>query len=94
MNTRHDETRTPLGPLMPPACHLTRTAFPSTAGTRAPAAGRQGEPDRIVIHADIHGADPKDIEARIGNGVLSIAGRRPYDSAASHAGHRRIQVMG
>ena len=41
-----------------------------------PAVDIKEEPERYVIHADVPGVDPKDIEVSMENGVLSIKGER------------------
>ena len=42
-----------------------------------PAVDIQEEAGRFVLHADIPGVDPKDIEITMENGVLTIRGEKP-----------------
>lgn len=91
--TRHEPWSLlgPFGPLFAPPRRRTRTAAASTAGTWIPAADIKEEPDRFVIHADIPGVDPKDIEVRMENGILSIKGQRPSETEENRTGYRRIE---
>jgi HSP20 family protein len=47
--------------------------------------------DRFVLHADIPGVKPEDIEITMENGVLAIAGRRESESHAEKEGYRRVE---
>ena len=47
--------------------------------------------DRFVLHADLPGIDPKDIDITMAQGVLTIRGQRNTDSASSDKGYRRIE---
>lgn len=81
----------PFGPLFAPPRRRIGAASPSTAGTWAPAVDIKEEADRFVIHADIPGVDPKDIEVRMENGILSIKGLRPSETEETRTGYRRIE---
>lgn len=56
-----------------------------------PAVDIKEEPDRFVIHADVPGVDPKDIEVNMENGVLSIKGERESESKEERKGYKRIE---
>lgn len=49
------------------------------------------EDDRFVIHADIPGVDPKDIEVHMENGMLSINGERSSETKDEREGYKRIE---
>ncbi len=46
----------------------------------APAVDIKEESDRFVIHADVPGVDPKDIEVTLDNGTLTIRGERKLET--------------
>jgi len=56
-----------------------------------PAVDIQEEADKYVIHADIPGVDPKDIEITMEKGVLSIQGQRKEETKASHENYQRVE---
>src|SRR5690606_2090878 len=58
-----------------------------------PAVDVTEEADRYVLHADVPGVDPKDIDITLENGVLTIRGRREDSRNGSHDGYRRIERM-
>ncbi len=62
-----------------------------TTSDWAPAVDIQEQEDRYVIHADIPGVDPKDIEVQMENGVLTIKGERSAESSDEQAGYKRIE---
>lgn len=49
------------------------------------------EDDRFVIHADIPGVDPKDIDVHMENGMLSINGERSSETKEEREGYKRIE---
>lgn len=49
------------------------------------------ENDRYLIKADIPGVDPKDIEVKMENGVLSISGERRAEHEDEKEGYKRIE---
>ncbi|MBZ0070898.1 MAG: Hsp20/alpha crystallin family protein [Thiohalobacteraceae bacterium] len=57
----------------------------------APAVDIKEEPERFVIHADIPGVDPKDIEVRMENGILTIQGERLSEQKEEREGYKRIE---
>ena len=57
----------------------------------APAVDIKEEEDRFVLHADIPGVDPKDIEVSMENGGLCIKGERKTESEEEKEGYKRIE---
>lgn len=56
-----------------------------------PAVDIKEEADRFVIHADIPGVDPKDIDVHMENGILTIRGERQSESREEREGYKRIE---
>jgi len=56
-----------------------------------PAVDIQEAADNYVIHADIPGVDPKDIEITMEKGVLSIQGQRKDETKVSHENYQRVE---
>jgi HSP20 family protein len=58
----------------------------------APAVDIKEEPGRFVIHADIPGVDPKDIEVTLEHGTLTIRGERKLErSDGGEDRYRRVE---
>ena len=67
---------------------------PSVAASDwTPAVDIKEEPERFVIHADIPGVDPKDIEVHMENGILTIKGQRHSETKDEREGYKRIERM-
>lgn len=56
-----------------------------------PAVDIKEEPERFVIHADIPGVDPQDIEVNMENGVLTIKGERQAENQEEREGYKRVE---
>jgi len=56
-----------------------------------PAVDIKEEKDRYVIHADVPGVDPKDIEVDMENGVLTIKGQRESQNKEEREGYKRVE---
>ncbi|MCU0767436.1 MAG: Hsp20/alpha crystallin family protein [Gammaproteobacteria bacterium] len=56
-----------------------------------PAVDIKEEQDRFVLHADIPGVRPEDIEVSMDNGVLTIRGERRHESQESTEGYKRLE---
>ncbi len=56
-----------------------------------PAVDIKEEPDRYVIHADLPGVDPKDIEITMEDGMLTIKGERHSEKRDETEGYRRVE---
>ena len=57
----------------------------------APHVDIQEEKDRFVLHADLPGVDPKDIEVSLEKGVLTLRGHRELAIRDEKAGFRRVE---
>lgn len=62
-----------------------------SSGDWTPAVDIKEEKDAYVIHADIPGVDPKDIEVHMENGVLSVKGERESEKKEEREGYKRIE---
>ncbi|HEX7031291.1 MAG TPA: Hsp20/alpha crystallin family protein [Gammaproteobacteria bacterium] len=58
-----------------------------------PAVDVTEEENRYVLHADVPGVDPKDIDITLENGVLTIRGRREASRSENERGYRRVERM-
>ncbi len=56
-----------------------------------PAVDVREEDDRFVIHADVPGVDPKDIEVTLENGVLTVSGHRESEKKEEGKGFSRVE---
>ena len=56
-----------------------------------PAVDIREDQDRYVLHADLPGIDPKDIEITMENGVLTIRGERAHEADANTNAYRRVE---
>ncbi len=56
-----------------------------------PAVDIREEQDRYVIHADVPGVNPDDIELHMEDGVLSIKGDRYKESKDEREGYKRVE---
>ena len=57
----------------------------------APAVDIKEEDKRYVLHADIPGVDPKDIEITMEDGVLTIKGERRFEDEKESNGYKRVE---
>ena len=56
-----------------------------------PAVDIKEEDGRYIIHADVPGVDPKDIEINMEDGVLSIKGERHSETTDEREGYKRVE---
>lgn len=56
-----------------------------------PAVDVTEEENRYVLHADVPGVDPENIEITLENGVLTIRGQREASNTESGTGYRRVE---
>jgi HSP20 family protein len=56
-----------------------------------PAVDIREENERYVIHADVPGVNPADIEVDMVDGVLSIKGQRKSESEEEREGYKRME---
>lgn len=72
---------------------LRRDADPTSSPVSdwVPAVDIRETPDAWLIHADIPGVKAEDIEIHMENGVLSISGKREFDSTEEKEGYKRVE---
>jgi HSP20 family protein len=71
-----------------------RLGMDETAGSVAnwtPPVDIKEEENRFVLHADIPGVKPEDIEVTMENGVLTITGSRAETERDERQGYRRVE---
>ena len=56
-----------------------------------PAVDIKEEDNAYVIHADVPGVDPKDIEVHMENGVLTIRGERKSETKEERENYKRVE---
>ena len=56
-----------------------------------PAVDVTEEKDRYVLHADVPGVNPKEIEVTLEDGVLTIRGERRNEKSVDEKGFRRVE---
>ncbi len=59
----------------------------------APAIDIREEERQFVLHADLPGVDPAQIEVTLDNGVLTLRGRRELPGRDERAGYRRVERL-
>jgi HSP20 family protein len=57
----------------------------------APAVDIKEEQDRFVIHADIPGVNPEDIDVNMENGVLTIKGEKNTEAKTEKDNYKRVE---
>jgi HSP20 family protein len=57
----------------------------------APHVDIQEEDNRFVLHADLPGVDPKDIDVTLEKGVLTLRGKRALQTRDEKNGFRRVE---
>jgi HSP20 family protein len=60
-------------------------------GDWLPAVDIKEEEGRYLLHADIPGVEPEDIEVSMENGVLTIKGERKHETSEEKEGYTRIE---
>ena len=45
----------------------------------------------LVLHADVPGIEPKDIDISMENGTLTLKGERKFENNSAHQGYHRIE---
>jgi len=63
----------------------------SSVASWIPAIDIREEEKQFVLHADLPGVDPANIEVTLDNGVLTIRGRRELADRDERAGYRRVE---
>lgn len=64
---------------------------PLSAADWTPAVDIREEDQRYVIHADVPGVNPDDIEVNMEDGVLTIKGERSTETTDEKAGYKRVE---
>ncbi len=57
----------------------------------APAVDIKEEENRFVLHADLPGIEPNEIEITMDEGVLTIKGERVFDKEEESQGYKRVE---
>ena len=57
----------------------------------APAVDIKEEADKFVLHADIPGVKPEDIDVSMENGVLTIKGEKKTEATTEQEGYKRVE---
>ncbi|MCB1936819.1 MAG: Hsp20/alpha crystallin family protein [Nitrosomonas sp.] len=72
---------------------LERSAAEGSTATAewAPAVDIKEENDKFVIHADIPGVKPEDIDISMENGVLTIRGEKKTEAETEKEGYKRVE---
>ena len=72
---------------------LERSAAEGSTSTAewAPAVDIKEEKDKFVIHADIPGVKPEDIDISMENGVLTIKGEKKTEAKTEKEGYKRVE---
>ena len=65
----------------------------TAAADWSPAVDIKEETDRFVIHADVPGVDPKDIDISMEDGVLSLSGERKSETRSEQDGWKRTERL-
>lgn len=66
---------------------------PTAAADWAPAVDIREEDSRFVIHADVPGVDPKDIQVSMEDGVLTLSGERKSEVTEEAQGWHRTERL-
>ncbi|WP_298218180.1 Hsp20/alpha crystallin family protein [Halothiobacillus sp.] len=82
----------PFGLLSQLQRELARSSEGSTATAEwSPSVDIKEEPDRFVIHADVPGVQPQDIDVHMENGQLTIKGEKKTEATAEDKNYKRIE---
>ncbi|MGH8292171.1 MAG: Hsp20/alpha crystallin family protein [Gammaproteobacteria bacterium] len=65
-----------------------------TASDWIPAVDIKEEDNRFLIHADVPGVDPKDIEITMEDGILTLKGERKSETREERDGYHRVERTG
>lgn len=91
---RADQFRNDLSQFFNPNHELTAdsaTASPAAATDWLPAVDVQETEHEYILHADVPGVNPKDIEVNMEDGLLTIKGQRETEKAEHKEGYTRIE---
>lgn len=65
--------------------------YPAAARDWTPSVDIKEEAERFLIHADVPGVDPKDIEVSMEDGVLTLSGERKTEEREAKDGWTRVE---
>src|SRR5215467_2930478 len=68
-----------------------RTSEESNLTTWAPAVDINENEHELVVKADLPGVDPKDLDIRVENNVLSIRGERKFEKKVNEENYLRVE---
>ena len=63
----------------------------SSTSTWTPAVDIKEEDDRFVLHADVPGVSPEEINVTMEDGVLTVRGERSSESKEEKDGYKRVE---
>lgn len=81
----------PFGLLTQLQRELARAEGSTATAEWSPSVDIKEEPDRFVIHADVPGVDPQDIDIHMENGQLTIKGEKKSEVTTDEKGYKRIE---
>lgn len=90
LNRLHDELDRMFRGYLPQTSDTGNDTSSSTSDW-TPAVDVKEEENRFLIHADIPGVDPKDIEVHMDNGILTIRGERQSENKDEKNGYKRVE---
>ncbi len=68
-----------------------RTSEDSNLTTWAPAVDINENEHELIVKADLPGIDPKDLDIRVENNILTIRGERKFEKKAEEANYLRVE---
>jgi HSP20 family protein len=68
-----------------------RTGEESNLTTWAPAVDINENEQALVVRADLPGIDPKDLDIRVENNILTIRGERKFEKKTDEANYLRVE---
>lgn len=81
----------PFGLLTQLQRELARAEGSTATAEWSPSVDIKEEPDRFVIHADVPGVNPEDIDVHMENGQLTIKGEKKTEATTDQKNYKRIE---
>lgn len=81
----------PFGLLTQLQRELTRAEGSTATAEWSPSVDIREEPDKFVIHADVPGVNPDDIDIHMENGQLTIKGEKKAEETTEEKNYKRIE---
>jgi HSP20 family protein len=81
----------PFGLLTQLQRELARAEGSTATAEWSPSVDIKEEPDRFVIHADVPGVNPDDIDIHMENGQLTIKGEKKTEATTDEKNYKRIE---